>query len=105
MNLVKRLIANDTFIEGIHKEDLKQILHQSHPSVRVSVMRHGTIILSNGKIIKCIHRYYLNQEGRSTNGKCFDCQKTYNVQSPLYSCLACHLECLQKLNNREIIVK
>ena len=39
MNLVSRLIINDTFIEGIHKETVKEILQQTHPTIKITTMR------------------------------------------------------------------
>lgn len=109
MNLVSRLIINDTFIEGIHKETVKEILQQRHPTIKITTMRHGTIILNNNKIIKCVQRYYAGANGKPIKPvksihACVEYQKALDVNCPNYSCLACHLQCLEKLKNGNLIV-
>lgn len=110
MNLVTQLVSNDTFIEGMHKEQVADILSQRHPSIRISTMRHGNIILSNNKIIKCIAQYYCKTDGKvfkksKTSNLCHLYQQEADVQCAPYSCLACHLQCLQKLKEGKLSIK
>lgn len=110
MNLVRKLVDMDTFIEGIPKEELKTILCQNHPSIRISTMRHGNIILSNNKIVKCISNYYALANGSQfkkakTTNMCYDYQKQGDIQCPPYACMACHLQCLEKLKEGNLIIK
>lgn len=110
MNLVSRLISNDTFIEGIHKETVKEILCQRHPYIKISLMRNGAIILSNNKIIKCVQRYYYDETNRPIKEvksihACSEYQKKLGIECAPYSCLLCHLQCLEKLNRKEIYTK
>jgi len=110
MNLVSRLVLNDTFIENIHKEIVKEVLQQRHPTIKITTMRHGTIILNNNKIIKCVHRYYADKNGKPIKAiksihACAEYQKALDIDCPNYSCLACHLQCLEKLNNNELQIK
>lgn len=110
MNLVTRLISRDIFIEGMHKEDIKNILTESHPSIKIKIMRHGNIILNNYKIIKCIGNYYADSNGKhfkkpkSTN-TCYEYKQQAKVECAPYSCLTCHLQCLRKLQEGKLTIK
>lgn len=110
MNLVTQLVSRDTFIEGMHKEQIVSILNQQDPSIKISTMRHGNIILSNNKIIKCISKYYNKGSGEpfnacKTTNMCYHYQKEANIECPPYSCLACHLQCLNKLKEGNLTIK
>lgn len=111
MNLVTKLVSNDTFIEGIHKEEVTNILNQRHPSIRISLSRHGNIILSNNKIIKCVSRYYADSSGqpflirKSSTHQCHEVRKAANIDCPTNSCISCHLQCLEKLKEGNLTIK
>ena len=106
MNIVDLLRGED--IEGISRGDLWKILSYSHPGIRIRSNSNGVIVLSDRKIIKCVHHYYRNpdKEPRKLFGsnQCHIIHNNLEIvgESP-NDCRSCHLNCLNKLEAGQLV--
>lgn len=106
MNIFTRMKTN--FIEGIHVNQLEEILNERENSEIPSIdtIIFDTILLDNNTKIKCIKNYYVLKDksgpkkGKSNNA-CMAIQKFYQVRCRPYDCIRCHKNMLsQKRNNK-----
>jgi hypothetical protein len=98
-------------IEGFNPETLTSILSNDNneelPTVDSIVF--DSILLSNGKKIKCIKNYYDVPGGieikKNKTNNCIVAQRNYDVNAQPFSCTLCHLQLLNKLKNKEVKIK
>ena len=89
---------------------IRQILDNQHSTIHIKTMKSGLIILTNGKLIKCVADYYqIPKEVRSNNYaiRCNNIREFLGISqiTTCYGCDRCHSICIAKEINHELIRK
>ncbi len=103
MNLVCRY-ANIS-LEGYPLNVLADIIAGKN-QVKVKTVQSGVIVLSSGKVLKCMKNYFKRPEDTTKKSKlthCFHIQKELGIESKINRCLECSTECITKLKEGSLI--
>ena len=82
-----------------------------HPTIRILNVQNGTILMSQGITVKCITEYYENPIGRNIKKsmknvieRCRLVRKDFDLFYTCsdLNCQACHLACLNAIENNEL---
>jgi len=108
MNIVIRYLGIG--IEGIPLNQFKNIL-EDKSGISVKTIGKGMLILSDNKLIKCVNNYYATREMKPTSkikasNQCYYTQKDLDIKGIAnYSCKDCHLRCINKQENKELVLR
>lgn len=107
MEIFQRQKFNE--IEGINFTELRQILSrtQSDDMPAIDSIVFDTILLDDNTRIKCIKNHYSLTNGTElkkgkANNTCVAIQKFYKINCRPYNCTDCHMQMMQKRDNREV---
>ena len=104
MNIFDRIQLSR--IEGYSIKDVRRILNDEESDYlpKVDSIVFNSILLTNGKTIRCVSHYYKNSDSREvkSKSKCPMVQKFFGISCSPYDCVRCHKIMLDKRNNKEV---